>query len=43
MQSAYGVAAAAMNIGEEKYVEAKALQPIYLRIPQAERELKKKQ
>lgn len=43
MQSAYGVAAAAVNLGEDKYVEAKELQPIYLRVPQAERELKKRQ
>lgn len=42
MQSAYGVAAAAENMAEA-YTEAKELQPIYLRIPQAERELKKRQ
>lgn len=43
MQSAYGVAAAAESLEEEQYVCAKELQPIYLRIPQAERELKKRQ
>lgn len=43
MQSAYGVAEAAKNCGEDMYVEASALQPIYLRVPQAERELKKRQ
>ncbi len=42
MQSAYGVAAAAENM-TEAYTEAKELQPIYLRLPQAERELKKRQ
>ncbi len=43
MQSGYGVAAAAMKLGEENYVSAGDLQPIYLRVPQAERELKKRQ
>lgn len=42
MQSAYGVAAAAESM-TEAYTEAKELQPIYLRLPQAERELKKRQ
>ncbi len=43
MQSAYGVAYAAMKLDESKYLDAKDLQPIYLRVPQAERELKKRQ
>ncbi len=43
MQSAWGAAAAAMNCSEGSYVSSSELQPIYLRVPQAERELKKKQ
>lgn len=43
MQSGYGAAAAAMKLSEENYVSAAELQPIYLRVPQAERELKKRQ
>ncbi len=43
MQSAYGVAMAAMHGGDESFVSANDLQPVYLRVPQAERELKKRQ
>ena len=43
MQSAWGVAMAALDGGEELYTDAGKLQPIYLRVPQAERELKKRQ
>lgn len=42
-QQAAGVALAAFRLaGEEKLVAASALQPVYLRLPQAERELRRR-
>ena len=42
-QRAYGVILAAAAAGEEAFISAAALEPVYLRPPQAERELKLKQ
>lgn len=42
VQSSFGVARAAMNAGEEKFVPARDLEAVYLRLSQAERTLKQK-